>query len=303
MATPSSSTGENSLAAKGNNNFALTVLTTLFFMMGFITCMNDILIPHLKDIFQLNYTQAMLIFVDATASASEKISSVQIPYLGLAGFLILLAVVVKLIHLPDARKIAEAETEHNHDGKTSVWQYKHMVLGAIAIFCYVGAEVAIGSMMINVLEETAGLSHKTGANYLAIYWGGAMIGRFIGSAMMSKIAPNKYLAFNAIAAITLIAIAILAGGGAVTMWALLLIGFFNSIMFPTTFSLATKGLGKYTGAASGIICTAIVGGALVPVVQGYVADTSSLLISYVVSAACYLYIVFFAVKGFRADEA
>ena len=87
------------------------------------------------------------------------------------------------------------------------------------------------------------------------------------------------------------------------MWALLLIGFFNSIMFPTTFSLATKGLGKYTGAASGIICTAIVGGALVPVVQGYVADTSSLLISYVVSAACYLYIVFFAVKGFRADEA
>ena len=414
MATPSSSTGENSLATKGNNNFALTVLTTLFFMMGFITCMNDILIPHLKDIFQLNYTQAMLIqfcfftayavmsipmgklvekvgykngvmggfliaavgcllfypaagshsypiflgalfilasgivllqvagnpyvtllakpgkesstltliqafnslatmiappmgamliFVDATASASEKISSVQIPYLGLAGFLILLAVVVKLIHLPDARKIAEAETEHNHDGKTSVWQYKHMVLGAIAIFCYVGAEVSIGSMMINVLEETAGLSHKTGANYLAIYWGGAMIGRFIGSAMMSKIAPNKYLAFNAIAAITLIAIAILAGGGAVTMWALLLIGFFNSIMFPTTFSLATKGLGKYTGAASGIICTAIVGGALVPVVQGYVADTSSLLISYVVSAACYLYIVFFAVKGFRADEA
>ncbi len=90
----------------------------------------------------------MLIFVDATASEAERISSVQIPYLGLAGFLILLAVVVKMLHLPDARKIAEEETEHNHDGKTSVWQYKHMVLGAAAIFCYVGAEVAIGSLMI-----------------------------------------------------------------------------------------------------------------------------------------------------------
>ena len=414
MAISSQPPGGAAAAGKGNNNFALTVLTTLFFMMGFITCMNDILIPHLKDIFQLSYTQAMLIqfcfftayavmsipmgklvekigykngvmggfliaavgcllfypaagshsypiflgalfilasgivllqvagnpyvtllakpgkesatltliqafnslatmiapplgamliFVDATASASEKISSVQIPYLGLAGFLILLAVVVKLIHLPDARQIAQAETEHNHDGKTSVWQYKHMILGAIGIFCYVGAEVAIGSMMINVLEETAGLDHKTGANYLAIYWGGAMVGRFVGSAMMNKIAPNKYLAFNAIAAIVLIAVAILAGGGAVTMWALLLIGFFNSIMFPTIFSLGTKGLGKYTGAASGIICTAIVGGALVPVVQGFVADTIGLLISYLVSAVCYLYIVFFAVKGYRADEA
>ncbi len=398
---------------KGNTP-ALTVLGSLFFMLGFITCMNDILIPHLKEIFNLTYVQAMLIqfcffsayaimsipmghfvekfgyktgviggfvvaavgcllfypaagshsyavflgalfilasgivllqvagnpyvtllapkgkesttltliqafnslatmiapplgamliFVDATATEAERISSVQIPYLGLAGFMLLLAVAVAMIKLPDARKIAQEETEANHDGKTSVWQYKHMVFGAAGIFCYVGAEVAIGSMMINALEALAGLNHSTGAAYLSIYWGGAMVGRFVGSALMNKIAPNKYLAFNATVAIALIIIAILAGGGAVTMWALLLIGFFNSIMFPTIFSLATKGLGKFTGTASGVICTAIVGGAIVPVVQGWAADTYGLLPSYIVSAICYVYIVFFAVKGYKADEA
>ena len=239
----------------------------------------------------------------ATATQAEQIASVQIPYLGLAGLLILLALFVKMIKLPDARKIAEAETEHNHDGKTSVWQYKHLVLGAVGIFCYVGAEVSIGSLLVSVMEVTAGLDHATGAKFLALYWGGAMVGRFLGSAVMNKIAPHKYLAFNALMAVALITIAILANGGAVSMWALIAIGFFNSIMFPTIFSLATKGLGKFTGIASGVICTAIVGGAIVPVVQGFFADHIGLLLSFVVSAVCYLYIVFFAVKGHKADEA
>lgn len=397
----------------GNNNLALSVVGALFFMLGFITCLNDILIPHLKAIFNLNYTQAMLvqfcfftayavmsipmsklvekmgykagiiggfliaalgcilfypaaasasypiflgalfilasgivllqvagnpyvtllapkgkesvmltliqafnslattvappigaalIFVDATASQAERISSVQMPYLGLAGFMILLSVLIGLIKLPDARQIAAAQTESNHDGKTSVWQYKHMVLGTIGIFCYVGAEVAIGSLMVNVLEHTAGLDHDKAAGYLSVYWGGAMVGRFIGAGLMNKIAPNKYLAFNASMAVGLLLLAIAAGGGAVTQWALLLIGFFNSIMFPTIFSLGTKGLGKFTGAASGIISTAIVGGALVPVLQGLVIDNVGLMISYVIPAVCYVYIVFFATQGYKADE-
>jgi glucose/galactose transporter WARNING len=397
----------------GNNNLALSVVGALFFMLGFITCLNDILIPHLKAIFNLNYTQAMLvqfcfftayavmsvpmsklvekmgykagiiggfliaalgcvlfypaaasasypiflgalfilasgivllqvagnpyvtllapkgkesvmltliqafnslattvappigaalIFVDATASQAERISSVQMPYLGLAGFMILLSVLIGLIKLPDARQIAAEQTESSHDGKTSVWQYKHMVLGTIGIFCYVGAEVAIGSLMVNALEHTAGLSHDKAAGYLSIYWGGAMVGRFIGAGLMNKIAPNKYLAFNASMAVGLLMLAIAAGGGAVTQWSLLLIGFFNSIMFPTIFSLGTKGLGKFTGAASGIISTAIVGGALVPVLQGFVIDHVGLMISYVIPAVCYVYIVFFATRGYKADE-
>ena len=400
-----------------NHTPALVVLTTLFFMMGFITCMNDILIPHLKDIFDLTYVQAMLIqfcfftayaimsipmgylvgkigykngviggflltaigcllfypaagshsyatflgalfilasgvtllqvagnpyltllskpgkesatltlvqafnslgttiapqigafliLADATQTVSkaEQISSVQIPYLGLAGLLIILAVCVKMIRLPDARKIAEEESEHNHDGKHSVWQYRHLVFGAAGIFCYVGAEVSIGSLLVSVLGYLKGLDHASAAKYLSFYWGGAMVGRFLGSAIMAKIAPNRYLAFNATAAVALLGVAMLAGKASadVAMWALLAIGFFNSIMFPTIFSLATKGLGRFTSSASGVLCTAIVGGAVVPVVQGWAADTYGLMISFVVSAICYVYIVFFAIKGYKADE-
>jgi len=249
---------------------------------------------------------ALLIFTDAAqkASKAEQISSVQIPYLGLAGLLIILAVFVKMIRLPDARKIAEEESEHNHDGKHSVWQYRHLVFGAAGIFCYVGAEVSIGSLLVSVLGYLKGLDHASAAKYLSFYWGGAMVGRFLGSAIMAKIAPNRYLAFNATAAVALLGVAMLAGKASadIAMWALLAIGFFNSIMFPTIFSLATKNLGKFTNSASGILCTAIVGGALIPVLQGKIADDFGMMISYVAPAVCYLYIVFFALKGYKADE-
>lgn len=178
------------------------------------------------------------------------------------------------------------------------------MFGTAGIFCYVGAEVSIGSLMVNVLGYLKGLDHASAAHYLSFYWGGAMVGRFLGSAVMAKFAPNRYLAFNASAAVVLLAIAMATGSGNadVAMWSLLAIGFFNSIMFPTIFSLATKGLGKFTNAASGVLCTAIVGGAVVPVVQGWVADTYTLMSSFVVSVICYLYIVFFAVYGYRADK-
>lgn len=406
-----------STPSQQNHNPALVVLTALFFMMGFITCMNDILIPHLQKIFTLTNFQAMLvqfcfftayaimsipmghlvgkigykngviggflltavgcllfypaadsqsyptflgalfilasgvtllqvagnpyvtllakpgkesatltlvqafnslgttiapiigahfILADAAqkASKAEQIASVQIPYLGLAGLLILLAVFVKMIRLPDARKIAVEESEHNHDGKTSVWQYKHLILGVVGIFCYVGAEVSIGSFMVNILGFLKGLSHAEGAKLLSYYWGGAMVGRFLGSAVMARVAPNRYLAFNASVATALLVIAIMVGKGNadIAMWALIAIGFFNSIMFPTIFSLATKNLGKFTNSASGILCTAIVGGALIPVLQGKIADDFGMMISYVAPAVCYLYIVFFALKGYKADE-
>ena len=131
-----------------------------------------------------------------------------------------------------------------------------------------------------------------------------MVGRFLGSAIMAKIAPNRYLAFNATAAVALLGVAMLAGKASadIAMWALLAIGFFNSIMFPTIFSLATKKLGKFTNSASGFLCTAIVGGALIPVLQGKIADDYGMMISYVAPAVCYVYIVFFALKGYKADE-
>ena len=406
-----------STPSQQNHNSALVVLTALFFMMGFITCMNDILIPHLQKIFTLTNFQAMLvqfcfftayaimsipmghlvgkigykngviggflltavgcllfypaadsqsyptflgalfilasgvtllqvagnpyvtllakpgkesatltlvqafnslgttiapiigahfILADAAqkASKAEQIASVQIPYLGLAGLLILLAVFVKMIRLPDARKIAVEESEHNHDGKTSVWQYKHLILGVVGIFCYVGAEVSIGSFMVNILGFLKGLSHAEGAKLLSYYWGGAMVGRFLGSAVMARVAPNRYLAFNASVATALLVIAIMVGKGNadIAMWALIAIGFFNSIMFPTIFSLATRGLGRHTSQASGMLATAIVGGAIVPLFQGVVADTVGLLPSFWVAAACYCYIVYFGLFGHRVKD-
>ncbi|KGI55552.1 sugar MFS transporter [Campylobacter sp. MIT 97-5078] len=393
-----------------SNTFALATLTALFFAMGFITVLNDILIPHLKVIFDLNYFEAALIqfcffgayfitggffgkliskigypagvisgfvltafgcvlFYPAAATASypiflgalfilasgvvllqtagnpfvtllapnkeasaltlvqafnslgttlgplfgaafilsgtaqyaskmEEAQSVQIPYLVIAGVLILLAVLVYLLKLPDVRKTAEEISEKNQDKKVSMFEYSHLVLGAAAIFFYVGAEVSIGSFLILTMKEIASIDEVTGAKYIVFYWGGAMVGRFIGSAVMAKIAPNKCLAFNATMTIILSIIAIVANGYA-SMFALLAIGLFNSIMFPTIFSLATKNLGKFTSQASGLICMAIVGGALIPPVQGLVADYSNLILSYVVPVFCYFYILFFALIGYK----
>jgi FHS family L-fucose permease-like MFS transporter len=144
----------------------------------------------------------------------------------------------------------------------------------------------------------AGLPEEVAGRYLALYWGGAMVGRFIGAAVLARLRPGKVLAFNAGMAAVLLVLAMLFAGRT-AMWALLLIGLFNSIMFPTIFTLAIASLSKFTGAGSGIVCMAIVGGAIVPVIQGYVADHGALLYSFVVPAVCYLYIAWYGLTGHR----
>ena len=148
--------------------------------------------------------------------------------------------------------------------------------------------------------EIAGLSAETGGKYLSLYWGGAMVGRFIGALVMTRVKPGRVLAFNAFAAAALLLVAMLFAGKA-AMWALLLVGLFNSIMFPTIFTLAIEGLGKHTGAGSGVLCMAIVGGAIMPVVQGLFADNISLLYSFAIPLVCYLYIAHYGLKGHYAD--
>ncbi|MBZ2206291.1 sugar MFS transporter [Massilia soli] len=234
----------------------------------------------------------------ARMSAAEQASyraaeaaTVQGPYLVLAGALALLAMLFAIARLPKITYTAEANE------KGSVTSHRHLVLGAIAIFVYVGGEVSIGSFLINFLGESniAGMSHAAAANYVSLYWGGALVGRFIGFAVMRYVSPGKTLAFNALGAIALIVTAIV-GEGQVAMWAILAVGLCNSIMFPTIFSMALHGLGKFTGQASGVLCTAIVGGALVPFVQGALADTIGLQLSFIVPAACYGFILFYGIK-------
>ncbi len=405
----------------------LTILTSLFFMWGFLTCLNDILIPHLQNVFELNYFQSMLVqftfflayflvslpsgwlvekvgykkgiviglltagigtlifypaaglrsypiflfafFVLAsgitllqvaanpyvtilgkpeTASSrlnltqafnslgttvapyfgsllilsnavktAEELSkltpeeleayraaeaaAVQYPYLGLAAVLFIMAAIFALIKLPQVEASTVQTSENNgmsyDELHKSAWGYKHLVLGAIGIFVYVGAEVSIGSFLVkyfvnlnpDMLEVEAG-------KMVSFYWGGAMVGRFIGSAVQRKIKPGTVLGFNAIMA-SLLVITSMLNDGRVAMWSILLVGLFNSIMFPTIFSLAIRGLGKHTGQASGILCMAIVGGAVVPVLQGILADNIGIHHAFILPVLCYWYIAYYGFKG------
>jgi len=239
---------------------------------------------------------AKLPVAEQAAYRAKEAAMVQGPYLALAAALMALAVLFALARLP---KITHAEPVGSlaASDKGSALSHRHLVLGAIGIFLYVGGEVSIGSFLISFMGEPsiAGLSHAQAASYVSFYWGGAMVGRFIGFAVMRYVSPGKALAFNAACSIGLILLAIF-GSGTVAMWSILLVGLCNSIMFPTIFSMALHKLGDLTGQGSGILCMAIVGGALVPFLQGYLADTIGLQMSFLVPAACYTFILYFGLK-------
>jgi FHS family L-fucose permease-like MFS transporter len=232
---------------------------------------------------------------ELAAYRAHEAASVQGPYLALAAALAILAVLFALARLP--RISHGEETTAAASGKASALAYRHLVLGAVAIFLYVGGEVSIGSFLVNFLgeQQVAGLAPAVAAGYVSLYWGGALIGRFIGFAVMRYVSPGKSLACNALIAIALVLTGIFGKGG-VAMWAILAVGLFNSIMFPTIFSMALHGLGRHTGQGSGILCMAIVGGAIVPFIQGALADTIGLQPSFFVPAACYAFILYFGLK-------
>ncbi|NQY64936.1 MAG: sugar MFS transporter, partial [Alteromonadaceae bacterium] len=400
----------------GDYRFALTSLTSLFFMWGFITCLNDILIPHLKGVFDLSYSQAMLVqfcffgayfivslpsgmlikrfgyqkgivlglviasvgcmtFYPAAAlhsypvfllalfilasgitllqvsanpyvsmlgkaktaasrltltqafnslgttvasffgaylildQAADAISStasaeaVQMPYILLAAMLLLLAATFAWIKLPDL-SFSETDVETSTSIESgNAWQYSHLVLGAVGIFVYVGAEVSIGSFLVSFFADPniASLEESEAAKYIAYYWGGAMVGRFIGAAVMQKVDAGKVLCFNAITAVLLILVTIFSSGN-IAMVAILLVGLCNSIIFPTIFSLAINGLGKHTSQGSGILCLAIVGGAIVPLAQGLLADYIGIQPAFFLPALCYLFIAYYGLFGSKPQK-
>ena len=401
------STSENSTATVANGQqkttqtFAFIAMTCLFFFWGFITVLNDILIPFLKESFDLNYTQAMLVqfcffgayfivspfagklidkvgyqqgivlgllttasgallfypsaslhiyglfllafFVLASgitilqvaanpyvaalgpehtaasrlnlAQAANALgttvgpiigaalilgvvaadaSAVQGPYLIIAGLLVGAAIVFRNIRLPILAHV-EATGEAP---ESSVWEHRSLVLGALAIFLYVGGEVSIGSFLVNYFSESsiAGLSTAEAGEMVAYYWGAAMIGRLVGAALMRYVAATKYLAVNAVIAIVMIIVSMNSTGN-LAMWSILAVGFFNSIMFPTIFTLAVQGLGSLTSKGSGLVCQAIVGGALIPLIQGFAADSIGIQLSFIVPMLCYFYIGWYALNG------
>jgi len=387
--------------------YGMPLLTALFFGWGLITSLNDVLIPHLKAVFSLNYVQAMLVqfcffgayflvslpagsivrrwgyqrgmvvglviaamgcalfypaatfqtygwflaalfvlasgvtllqvaanpyvtllgpqeqasrrltwtqafnslgttvgplfgaslILTAADSVAAEATAVRGPYLGLAAALLAIAVVLMLVRLPKVG--ADIQTQAAPDTPPA-WRHRHLVLGVLAIFVYVGAEVSIGSFLVSVMSapDVAGLSGSDAGHMLALYWGGAMVGRFLGAWAMQRMSAARLMTGCALGAVVLLTVAMLAGGH-LTMWALLAIGLCNAIMFPTIFSLALERLGPRTEQGSGLLCMAIVGGALVPLIQGALADSHGLMASFTVPLVCYVYIAYYAARGHR----
>ncbi len=232
----------------------------------------------------------------------HEASSVKLPYLAIAIALIVLGILIGLFKLPP---MPQAERHKNDTAiGRSLWSYRHLVLGTVGIFVYVGAEVSIGSFLINYFNqaEIGNLTPVVAARYVAYYWGGAMVGRFIGSAILQKVRTGTVLGIAALAAAALVCISMLTLGN-VAMWSIILVGFFNSVMFPSIFTLGIAELGPLTGDGSGMLIMAIVGGAIIPVVQGAIADRIGIHHAFILPVVCYLYIVFYAFKGSKPELA
>jgi MFS transporter, FHS family, L-fucose permease len=185
------------------------------------------------------------------------------------------------------------------DGKKdSIWAYPHLILGAVAIFLYVGAEVSIGSFLVNYFghEEIGNMPEQIAARYVSLYWGGAMVGRFIGSYVLAKVRPNRALGTVAVVACALVSISILSFGH-LAVWSILLVGLFNSIMFPTIFTLGIAELGPLTGMGSGVMVAAIVGGAIIPYLEGRLADSIGIHHAFIIPAICYIYLAYYGFIG------
>ena len=178
------------------------------------------------------------------------------------------------------------------------------MLGAIAVFVYVGAEVSIGSFLVNYLNQPdiGDLPETLAARYVSLYWGGAMVGRFVGSALLRRVPTGKLLGVFATVASALV-FASMVTSGHVAMWSILLVGLFNSIMFSSIFTLAIDGLGPLTGKGSGVLVCSIVGGAVIPVLQGALADNFGIHRAFILPALCYVYIIYFASRGSRRRTA
>jgi MFS transporter, FHS family, L-fucose permease len=235
----------------------------------------------------------------------NEAASVQLPYLALAAALLILAVVFATVKLPKVTYEAEPKGFKRAvmSNVEALKLHPHLALGVLGIFLYVGAEVSIGTYLVNFfgLPEVVGMKESDATVYLGLYWLCAMIGRFIGFAVMRFARPGTVLMICALGCITMVLTAI-ALNGPVAMWAIISVGLFNSIMFPTIFTMALHNLGKYTSQGSGLLCMAIVGGAVVPYLQGMLADSIGLQLSFLLPAACYLYISFYGKKYAKLYE-
>lgn len=231
-------------------------------------------------------------------SKAALADTVRMPYIAIAGALLLLGIAVAFSHLPhiessqESSVFADSASIHSR----SIWSFRHTVLGAVAIFVYVGVEVGLASIAVNYFKSQGMSSLKTASYLVSLYWGGAMVGRLLGSWMLTKIQAGRLVAIFATCGAALLIVSMLTSGP-VAIWTLVICGFFNSIQFPNVFALGIAGLGPLTSRGSGLINTAIVGGAVIPALIGALADKVGIQGSFVLPLACYLYIAWYGMWG------
>lgn len=238
------------------------------------------------------------------AYRAAEASTVKGPYLIIAGIFVVVAVLIQLAHLPDVQEApAEADGATPEKNSASVLSHPHLVKGVIAQFFYVGAQVGVASFVIRYAQfAVPGTPAKKAALYLLLHQIGFMIGRFAGSATMKKIAAPRLLSLFAAASLVCAAVALL-GSGLIPVAAVVLIGFFHSIMFPTIFALSIKGLGSQTKRGSSLLVMAIIGGAFFPAIMGRISDASSIQRAFVVPLLCYVFILYFGLSGYKPSAA
>jgi FHS family L-fucose permease-like MFS transporter len=311
--------------------------------LNFTQSLNSIattLAPIIASIFVFKESAESALDATLTSEqiASQAAQSVPGPFLIIGVLVIIIALVVYFLKLPVIPTVGEQ--------KKSIWKYPHVILGAIAIFCYVGAEVGSAAMIQRYLQEAADYSKTEAAKAIALYWGGSMVGRFYASYMLSNVEKNrKYiytllvmifaffvgwyirgnatdgLIFLAVAVVNylamilgqgktnrtlavfavvaaILALATMSVPASMILWVGCSIGFFNSVMFPNIFALGVDGLDKgELSSASGVINTLIVGGAVMPVLMGKIADSFGVRSAFILPIICYSYIAFFALAG------
>jgi FHS family L-fucose permease-like MFS transporter len=231
------------------------------------------------------------------SSASSE--AVRYPYLGIAALLLVIALAVSRLRLPNIKAQGAGEGHNQAQAGTSAFSFRNLNLGVWAIFCYVGAEVAIGTFLTNYIADTLAIAEQEANTYVAFYWGSMLVGRLVGSVLLKSLKPAAVLTACAAAAIGLIAVSVLTSGH-LAVWTMIAVGLCNSIMFATIFSLSVSGLGKYTAQASGVLSTAIVGGAIISYSQGLLIDNSTWAVSFTLPMLCYGYILFFGVNGYKS---
>ncbi len=251
--------------------------------------------------YSVSQLSAMTPEQSAAYSALEA-SRVRGPYLAITALFLLVAALLYFAHLPEIRELSvetPTKVQNVRQRLRQIWRYKHLVKGVVAQFFYVGAQVGVTSFVIRFTQHALpNTPEKTAANFLKWHLIGFMIGRFAGSAMMKRIAPPRLLGLFAACAF-LCTLTAIAGSGAAPVWAVVLLGFFDSIMFPTIFALGVKNLGGYTKLGSALLVMSIIGGAIVPAVMGYISDASSIQKAFVVPLICYAYVLHFALRGYK----